>query len=299
VQTELAQFLDYLEHQRHFSPHTVRAYARDLASFASLLATRLGRAPRLDDLDREAVREFMSMRIARGPRRGELYAPRAVARRLAAVRAFCAYLVRRGLLEQNVAKEIRPPKIGRSLPRTLPEPRLLEALAGVSDGSPRGTRDRAVLELLYGTGMRLAELVDLDDEDIQLEGGLAQVMGKGRRERLVPLGEQATEALAAYRAVRVGGLGGPLLRGERGGRLSRRTVQRIVARALTSAARGAQVSPHVLRHSFATHLLDHGAPIRAVQELLGHASIASTQIYTHVSLARLRESYERSHPRSR
>jgi site-specific recombinase XerD len=250
-------------------------------------------------LTRDTVRDFLRMRIPDGPRRGQLYAPRAAARRLAAVRSFAAYLVRRGLVERNVAKEVRPPKVGRALPRVLPEPALLEALEQIDDGTPRGCRDRVVLELLYGTGMRLAELVALDDGDLRLRGGVVQVMGKGSRERIMPLGTQATAAIETYRSARTGPAVGPFLRGRSGDRLSRRTVQRIVARALQSAARGAQVSPHVLRHSFATHLLDHGAPIRAVQELLGHASIASTQVYTHVSLARLRESYERSHPRSR
>jgi integrase/recombinase XerC len=155
-----------------------------------------------------------------------------------------------------------------------------------------------VLELLYGTGMRLAELVALDDTDLHAARGVVQVLGKGGRERVMPLGRQAAAAIDAYRARREGPASGALFRGRRGERLSRRTVQRIVGRALAAAARGAQVSPHVLRHSFATHLLDHGAPLRAVQELLGHASIASTQVYTHVSLERLRDSYDRAHPRS-
>lgn len=299
VRQHIAGFLDYLEHQRRCSPHTLAAYRRDLRSFELHLAGRLQRHPRLGDLGREQIRDFLGARILHGPRRGQLYAPRAAARRLAAVRSFCAFLVRRGLLAQNTARDVRPPKLGRPLPRVLPVEALVAALRAIDDGSPRGTRDRAVIELLYGTGIRLAELVGLDESDLQPHGGLLQVLGKGNRERLMPLGTAAARALEAYRRVRPGPSEGPLFRGPRGARLSRRTVQRLVARGLAAAARGAQVSPHVLRHSFATHLLDRGAPIRAVQEMLGHASIASTQIYTHVSLAHLREAYQRAHPRSR
>ncbi|MGD8394488.1 MAG: tyrosine-type recombinase/integrase [Candidatus Eiseniibacteriota bacterium] len=292
------EFLTYLSDQRRFSPHTVASYARDLAGFIDQTGAHHGREARLDDLTRDAVRDFLRARIRSGPRRGQQYAPRAAARRLAAVRSFCAYLVRRGLLEQNIARDVPSPRVGRTLPRVVPETALLAALESVDDGTPRGMRDRAVLELLYGTGMRLAELVALDDADLHAARGVVQVLGKGGRERVMPLGRQAAAAIDAYRARRQGPAAGPLFRGRRGERLSRRTVQRLVARALAAAARGAQVSPHVLRHSFATHLLDHGAPLRAVQELLGHASIASTQVYTHVSLERLRDSYDRAHPRS-
>jgi site-specific recombinase XerD len=181
----------------------------------------------------------------------------------------------------------------------LPAADLAAALDAIPVGEPRGARDRAVLEVLYSTGIRLAELVALDDEDVDLRGGVGRVRGMGGRQRLAMLGRAAIATLKAYREVRPQGEGGALYRGPGGRRLSRRTVQRLVRARLLRMASGLNVSPHVLRHSFATHLLDRGAPMREVQELLGHASIASTQIYTHVTPARLREVYARAHPRAR
>jgi len=290
--TAVAAYLDHLAHERRLSPHSVAAYRRDLAAFARVLRGERERAPELSALDRDQVAAFLRAGTSEG------LAARTIARRLAAVRGFATFLRRHGWLTGDPTAAIRSPRLPKTLPRVLPAVDLGRALDTIGDRAPEDLRDRAVLELLYSTGIRLAELVALDDEDVNLPGGLVRVMGKGGKERLAVLGSSAAAALAAYRAARPRGEAA-FFRGPRGRRLSRRTVQRLVRARLLAAARGLQVSPHVLRHSFATHLLDRGAPIREVQELLGHASIASTQIYTHVTAARLREVYALAHPRAR
>jgi site-specific recombinase XerC len=288
----VAAYLDHLAHERRLSPHSIAAYRRDLSAFLSTLAAEGGGARGLSALDREAVAAFLRAGTSCG------LAARTLARRLAAVRGLSGFLRRHGWLAADPTAAIRTPRLPKTLPRVLPAAELARALESIATGEGPGRRDRAVLELLYSTGIRLAELVALDDEDVDLEGGLARVMGKGGKERLAVLGPAAVTALAAYRAARPAG-DPAFFRGPRGRRLSRRTVQRLVRARLLEVARGLQVSPHMLRHSFATHLLDRGAPIREVQELLGHASIASTQIYTHVTTARLREVYTLAHPRAR
>jgi integrase/recombinase XerC len=285
-------YLDHLAHERRLSPHTVAAYRRDLEAFAQNLASDRGRQPRLSDFDRSAVSAFLMAAGARG------LAARTAARRLAAVRGLAGFLIRHEWLASNPAQGIKTPRLPKALPRVLPAAELAAALDTIPSDDRVGLRDRALLELFYSTGIRLAELVALDDEDVDLAGGLVRVMGKGGRERLAVLGSEAHSALAAYRAGRPAG-GPAFFHGPRGGRLSRRTVQRVVRARLLAVARGLRVSPHVLRHSFATHLLDRGAPIREVQELLGHASISSTQVYTHVTPARLKEVYALAHPRAR
>jgi len=292
LESAITKYLDHLAHERRLSPHTVAAYRRDLAAFTCVLAAERRQPPALADFDREAVSAFLQETARCG------LSARTAGRRLAAVRGLASFLTRHRWLAADPGEGLRSPRLPKPLPRVLPAAALAAALDAIPDREPRGARDRAVIEVLYSTGIRLAELVALDDEDVDLQGGVVRVMGKGGRERLAVLGKAAIAAIGAYRSLRPKGQRA-LFRGLGGRRLSRRTVQRLVQARLLAAALGLKVSPHVLRHSFATHLLDRGAPIREVQELLGHASIASTQIYTHVTPARLRDVYARAHPRAR
>ena len=205
------------------------------------------------------------------------------------------------MLEHDPAREVAFPRLPRRLPRTLPSIDLNAALDRLDGDDATALRDRALLEVLYSSGLRLAELVGLNHGDVHREGGLIRVRGKGRRERVVPIGDSALAALDAHLAS--GGRkpsrpGDPVFINARGERLSGRTVQRVTARRLGQVASGLGVSPHALRHSFASHLLDGGADLRAIQELLGHRSLASTQVYTHVSTARLKKAYRQAHPRA-
>jgi integrase/recombinase XerC len=270
----------------------VSAYRRDLADFEAFLVRRRGEPPRVETIAEEDVRAYLASLTRRG------LAARTVARRLATLKSFRRYLTSRSVAGLEAGPELRGPRLPRRLPRFLPEEDLARLLDdGHWEEEPAGRRDRAVIEVLYGTGIRLGELTGLRVRDLSEAGGLLSVRGKGNKERRVPMGEKAREALAAYRRE----LGprlptDPLFPGRRGS-LSPRTVQRIVTRHLRRVAQRAKLSPHLLRHSFATHLLDRGAELRAVQELLGHASLASTQVYTHVTQERLRAVHAQAHPR--
>ncbi len=292
MQSRVPVFLDYLRSARRYSPHTVAAYRRDLADFEAFLTRRRGEAPRVETVGEEDVRNYLRELTRRG------LSARTLARRLASLKAFRRYLKRRGVDALELGPELRGPRLPKRLPPHLSETDLGELLDGPGwDDDPRGRRDRAVLELLYGTGIRLSELIDLRRRDLQRSAGILTVRGKGGRERKVPVGEQALEALNAYdETLPAGAPDTPMFPG-REGALSRRTVQRLVARHLRRIARRAGLSPHLLRHTFATHLLDRGAELRAVQELLGHASLSSTQVYTHITMDRLRTAHAQAHPR--
>lgn len=290
----LEQFLTELAAQRRASPHTLAAYRRDIARVLDLAAGP-GRAVPRGAWDRalleRAVRELYRTR----------HAASSVARALAAWRSFSRFCVRRGLVDHDPARALAFPRLGRRLPRTLPADdlsRVLDRLAG-DDAATR--RDRAMLELMYSSGLRLSELVGLNQGDVDGAGGLLRVRGKGRRERIVPVGRCALASLREYlTAVARGRSRGDeaVFVNARGTRLSGRTVQRVVRRRLGEIAGGLGVTPHALRHSFASHLLDRGADLRAIQELLGHRSLTSTQIYTHVTPSRLRKAYQQAHPRA-
>jgi len=227
-----------------------------------------------------------------------------VARLVAAIRSFGRWLAVTGRLGASPAGLLRAPRRGRKLPRWL-EPEEIAALLAAPQGDGfAAVRARAVLETLYSTGMRVGELCGLDEARLDLIGGVITVRGKGRKERLAPLGAPAIRALEAWRRLRDGGFGrsgreSPVFRGTRGGRLDQREVRRLLGDAIAAAGLAGRTTPHTLRHSFATHLLRAGADIRSVQELLGHASLATTQIYTHLSIDDLREAYRRAHPRAR
>ncbi len=295
---ELGEFLAYLRAERGASPHTVSAYAADLGQFAAFLERLPSPPGDMTAVGHLHVRAFLAFL------QSKRYSRRSVARKLAAVRTFFRFLARRGL-PANPARSVATPRLGRRLPRFLQEREAGALVERPDPRTPLGRRDRALLEVLYGAGLRVGELVRLDLEDVDSSRGLLHVRGKGGRERLAPLGSRAIAALAAYldggRPALLGGGGAgerALFLNCRGGRLSARGVRDVVARHSAGLGNGGAVSPHTLRHSFATHLLDNGADLRAVQELLGHASVSTTQIYTHVTRERLRAVYERAHPRA-
>ena len=308
MKTHLQSFLEFLRLNRNVSRNTVLAYRTDLSQFLAFLESRAGRR-RIGpaDLTHQDVRAFLGELYRRGSARASS------ARKLAAIRSFTRYLRREGHLDHDPASLVATPKQLQKIPPHLDFDEMQELLETPDGDRPLGRRDRAILELFYASGLRLSELVGLDVEDVNLSGRLVRVLGKGGKERIVPFNRTAAGAIRAYlkdrqalvwiaRAGRVHGgtrAGSePLFVNYRGGRLSTRSVDRLVRRyvAQSSAKRG--ISPHALRHSFATHLLERGADLRAIQELLGHARVSTTQRYTHVSAAQLTALYKKTHPRA-
>jgi integrase/recombinase XerC len=281
-------FLRHLAVEKNASPHTLRSYRSDLADFEQHLAAT---STTLVSVDVRAVRGWLAALHRRG------LDPASVARKLAAVRSFYRFLVRRGGVERNPAREVRGPRLTRKLVGFLPidEATALVGARGLA-GAARA-RDVAILELLYATGLRVSELASLDLETVDRETRTVRVLGKGRKERMVPYGGAAAQALDAYLGARAT-TRGPVFVSARGARLGVRSIRTIVGRAAGAAGVTRRVTPHTLRHTFATHLLDAGADLRAVQELLGHADLATTQRYTHVSRERLRSVYDATHPRA-
>lgn len=297
----VVRYLEHLDRERNCSPHTLRAYAGDLERFVAFLGEYLGCEPRAIDpatLDAAAVRSFLAWLSRRGT------AKRSQGRALAAVRGLFRWATREGVLSGNPAAGVRTPKAGRSLPEHL-RPGEIEALLAAPEGDePLSRRDRAMLELLYATGLRVSELVSLDWGDLDLRARVLRVIGKGRKERMVPFGRPAQAALAAWReswsaVAAPGSEEEPVFLNAGGTRLSDRSVRRLLDRHVEATALARGVHPHVLRHTFATHLLEAGADLRAIQELLGHESLSTTQRYTHVDLERLLAVYRDAHPRAR
>lgn len=287
-------YLDHLRIERRLAPNSVESYARDLVHLGRFAA---GRGVALTDLDRPALEAFVRALMGAG------MSPRSVARIVAATRGFYRYLLIGRRIAANPADDLQPPRAWATLPKYLSVEEVDTLLAQPDVSTPRGLRDRAFIEVLYATGLRVSELVDLKVSDINLEGGFLTTKGKGSKERLVPIGDEAVAWLSKY------------LRGARQSLLGRRTSPRVFVNArggdaLTrmgvwkllkaygiKAGVGTRLSPHVLRHSFATHLLERGADLRAIQVMLGHSDLSTTQIYTHVLEARLRAVYDRYHPR--
>lgn len=304
---DVAEFLRFLEAERNDSPNTVRAYGRDLDAFVAFADEYFGGAAswQWQTVDRLAVRSFMGELTRRG------LAKRSIARAVSALRTFYGFMDRRHGIGVNPAKAVRLPRIEKRLPAVL-DRRQIESVfeyaeARATTGELAAVRDLAIVETFYATGMRLSELVRLDLQDVDIVGDQVRVRGKGRKERIVPLGGHAAKALRRYYELReelVQRL--PRGRGDRravflsakGKRMSARGVQRLMRRFLDAVGGDAGVSVHTLRHSFATHLLDAGADLRAVQELLGHASLSTTQVYTHTSVERLKKVYKEAHPRA-
>jgi integrase/recombinase XerD len=302
LDAEIQRYLDHLTVERGLSPHTVAAYRRDLSRYAAFVRGRgLDRARRVDPA---TVSSYVARLSASTHDDGRAYRATSVVRALSAVRAFHRFCVREGeAAEDPTAGVVRP-----RLPRRLPRPLSVHQVGVLLDSPPHdtaaGLRDRAFLELLYGAGLRVSELVGLDVDGVDIESGSVRVLGKGGKEREVPMGRHASRAIAAYLSrarpdLANGRSGAALFLNQRGGRLTRQGVTMLLASAVRRAGIRARVSPHTLRHSFATHLLEGGADVRVVQELLGHASVATTQVYTLVTKEHLLEVYATSHPRAR
>ncbi len=308
---EIAAFVDFLAKERNDSPHTVKAYARDVADFAAFCERFYGGPWAWAGVDRLAIRGYLAALAQRG------LARRSAARALSALRTFYWFLNVAYGIEVNPAKAARTPKLERTLPTHLDRAEIdllfAEAERRAEAGGFTEARDLAMLELFYSTGVRLAELAGLNEADLDLVSDQVKVRGKGKKERIVPLGGHAGRALRAYFRHRdallagdAGGCGGgagsterrAVFLNRRGRRLTPRGVQLAMKRLLSGLTRGNDLHVHSLRHTFATHLLDAGADLRAVQELLGHASLATTQVYTHTSVERLKQVYHRAHPRA-
>jgi len=293
VRTAIAAFLRHLERERNASPHTVRAYAADLAQLTEHLRRELGREPSPADADHLAIRGFLAELHRRGLSRSSS------ARRLAGLRTFFRYLCREGRLEANPARLLATPRREKRIPAVLDEAQV-QALLDMPGDALEAVRGRAILEMLYATGARCAELVSLDVGEVDVEARMVRVLGKGGRERIVLFGQRAQEALRAWlrERARRRPRTDALFLNARGGRLTDRSVRTLVARRVEQAALARRCSPHTLRHSFATHLLTRGADLRAIQELLGHASLGTTQRYTHVDTRHLLAVYKKAHPRA-
>jgi integrase/recombinase XerC len=316
VTSQLRAFLDHLSLNRNASAHTVDAYASDLAQFLAFTATARGCTPeelRPSQVDLTGIRAFMADLYRQGQARTS------VSRKLSALRAFGRYLRREGVIEQDPATMAVAPKREHKVPAHLSVDEMTRLLEMPDASEPLGRRDRAILELFYASGLRLSELVQLDLGDVNLSARIVRVMGKGKKERLVPFNTTTRAALAAWLKDRAALREAAVVaappgnasrrRGEsrrepvfvnfRGTRLTGRSVQRLVARYVAGCSTRFGISPHALRHSFATHLLEHGADLRAIQELLGHVQLSTTQRYTHVNVAQLQAAYRKAHPRAR
>jgi integrase/recombinase XerC len=286
----LAAFLRHLSVERNASPHTLRGYRTDLTDFQRFLTER-GIAG-VSATDARAVRAWLAALHARG------LSPVSISRKLAALRSWGRFLVRRGVLERNPAREVRGPRLPSKLVSFLPTDEATELVEGRGIVAATRTRDLAILEVFYASGLRVSELSGLDVEALDRTERTVRVLGKGRKERIVPYGGQAARALQAWLADR-GERPGPLFTSTRGRRLGVRALHTIVRRAARAAGIVRRVSPHTLRHTFATHLLDGGADLRMIQELLGHSRLSTTQRYTHVAAEQLMRVYDQAHPRAR
>jgi integrase/recombinase XerC len=305
MRTNQDRFLKYLRDERNYSAHTLAAYEDDLNSFAEFLAERFGgKQPDLRAVDRGTIRMYLGELLGRG------YSRPTAARKLACLKSFFKFLHRSGIVRTNPATLVSAPKLARRVPDVLPLDVVGKLMRQPDRGTPEGIRDAAILELLYSTGIRLGELLGLRAGDCSLGQATAKVTGKGRKQRIVPVGRPACEALQAYLAVRAEflrpGRGrsspppdpGVLFLSARGKAMSPKGVNILMNRYIARVSEIEKKSPHVLRHSCATHLLDRGADLQAVRELLGHESLSTTQIYTHVSMERLKRIYARAHPRA-
>jgi integrase/recombinase XerD len=302
VGSQVQRFLDHLAVERGLSGNTIAAYRRDLARYATFLRSNGVRDARRANA--ATVASFVARLSSSTYRDGRHYRATSVVRALSSIRSFHRFLVREGEAEHNPAAGVVRPRLPRALPRPISVQDVARILATSDDVTPAGLRDRAVLETLYAAGLRISELVGLDVDDVDLEEGSVRVLGKGGKERDVPLGRAACEALDAYLtrgrpALATSTSRAALFLNRRGGRLTRQGAAGILAAHVAHAGIETRVTPHTLRHSFATHLLEGGADVRVVQELLGHASVATTQVYTLVTREHLREVYFSTHPRAR
>lgn len=294
MQKAIAAFLRHLDRERNASAHTTRAYGDDLAQFLEHLRAELGREPHPRDVDHLLIRAFLARLHRAGKKKSS------AARKLASLRSFFRFLCREGVLERNPARALLSPRVERRIPAHLDEQQV-DLLLDVPGQGDAALRARAILELLYATGLRCGELVSLDLHELDLDGRMLRVVGKGQKERVVPFGTRARQAIQAYlpARARVKPRDEALFVNARGGRLTDRSVRNVLAHRVRQIALARHISPHALRHSFATHLLERGADLRVIQELLGHASLSTTQRYTHVDMRHILEIYNAKHPRAR
>jgi integrase/recombinase XerC len=299
MRTAIGQFLRYLATERNASDLTIKAYREDLLGLVDWLETTRGEVPRPNAMSPQDLRAFQAALQQAG------YARATISRKLASLRSFYRFAMRQGIATDNPAKPLRNPRQQRKLPHVLNNKEVGSLLLAPPSDQTMGLRDRAILETMYSAGLRVSELVGLRDRDIDRDQQIIRVRGKGRKERISPLGSYALRAIDRYAKKRIRdpkseslGKDAPVFVNRFGRILTTRSVGRMLEKHIAVTGLDSRTSPHTLRHSFATHLLDRGADIRSVQELLGHKSLATTQIYTHVSAANLRKVYEKAHPRA-
>ncbi|MEO1981716.1 MAG: tyrosine recombinase XerC [Fuerstiella sp.] len=296
MQSAVPSFLNYLKVERNCSELTIKSYTDDLSHLSDFILEQFGTVPQPAAIEVSQLRGYVAYLHECG------YAQATVARRLACLRSFFRYCQREGLCDSNPAKPLRTPRAGKKLPHFLTTDEVGRLLSAPSATKHDGLRDRAILETVYSAGLRVAEVVGLDLQDYDRPSGIIRVRGKGRKERIAPVGSYATKALLSWLAVRKPDTNADendqaaLFLNRFGRRLTTRSIGRMLEKHIITVGLSQQTSPHTLRHSFATHLLDGGADLRSVQELLGHKSLTTTQIYTHISTRRLRETYEAAHP---
>ncbi len=294
-----ARFLRYLQVERNASLYTIKSYREDLESLLEYFTDDTGACPAPEAITPLDLRSYVSALSEAG------YAKASISRRLASLRSFFRFTQREGLTDENPAKPLRNPRLNRKLPHFLSHDEIKRLLQAPPTNELAGLRDQAILETIYAAGLRVSEVVGINDGDIDFAAGIIRIRGKGRRERLAPIGSFAVKALRRWLAKRQlasdvpPGPTAPVFTNKFGRRITTRSVARMLEKYLQLTGLDLRTSPHTLRHSFATHLLDHGADIRSVQELLGHKSLSTTQIYTHVSTASLKKVYERAHPFAR
>ncbi len=297
----IERFSTYLRFEKGASLHTHKNYLVDITQFFNFLEKRnpgIGASgiERIGEVDANVVREYLGQMFDR-------MSPSSMARKLASLRTFFSYCLRQGLILNNPAKEVATPKIPKRVPKFLTVDEVFTLLGSPTTADPLGSRDRAIMELLYASGLRVGELVALNVEDVDLTAPSVRVMGKGRKERIVPMGEKAVASLAGYLEFRPTLVSDEVAQramfvNRQGGRLTARSVERMLAKYIKQCGMQKTVTPHVLRHTFATHLLGAGADMRGIQELLGHASLSTTQKYTHVGIEKLMEAYDEAHPKA-
>jgi integrase/recombinase XerC len=299
MRKQVGRYLQYLRVERGASPHTLKSYREDLMALAEYLAGEDGSTPEPAGITIGELRGFVAALHEAG------YAKASIARRMASVRSFFRFGQREGWVKTNPAKPLRNPRKSQKLPHFLSSDEVGTLLGAPKGDEPQEMRDRAILETLYSAGLRVSELVGIADGDLDFAAGIVRIRGKGKRERIAPIGSHSVRALKAWLSVRElsprapTGREAPVFVNRFGNRLTTRSVARMLEKYLRETGLDQRTSPHTLRHSFATHLLDRGADIRSVQELLGHKSLVTTQIYTHVSTSNLIAAYEKAHPRAR
>jgi tyrosine recombinase XerC/tyrosine recombinase XerD len=290
MQRFVDKFINYLKIEKNVSSHTIINYTIDLKAFSLFL----GEAE-ISSVDHLVLRRFLA------ELRGKNYSKRTIARKLASLRSFFKFLYREGHIKSNPITAISSPKLDKKLPKFLDVGNITKLIMSPDVKTESGLRDRAILETLYSCGIRVSELVGLDMDDVDFISGVIKVLGKGRKERMVPIGDTAVLSIRKYAEARLSSRAkgrSAVFLNSRGGRLTDRSVRRVIDKYIHACSIGEKISPHSLRHSFATHLLDKGADLRSVQELLGHMNLSTTQIYTHVTMERLKNVYDKTHPRA-